>query len=54
MAKATLNAQALQNAFSQFNEQSSLLEASYRELQEKVSTLTQELAVSRTAPLGVA
>lgn len=49
MARATLNAQALQNAFSQFNEQSSLLEASYRELQEKVSTLTQELAVSRTA-----
>lgn len=49
MAKATLTAQALQNAFSQFNEQSNLLEASYRELQEKVSTLTQQLAVSRTA-----
>jgi len=49
MANAETSAETLQTAFSAFNHQSSLLEASYRQLQDRVSALSRELALSRTA-----
>lgn len=44
-----MNAEALKTAFSAFNQHSSLLEASYRQLQNKVTTLSGQLAASQTA-----
>ena len=49
MAIAPINAQALQSAFSEFNQQSSLLKVSYSELEKKISTLTEQLAASQSA-----
>jgi two-component system, sensor histidine kinase FlrB len=44
-----MNAESLERAFDAFNRQSGRLETSYRELQEKVSTLTGQLAGSQQA-----
>lgn len=49
MANAAMNVQALQSAFQAFTLQSSRLEASYRELQDKVASLNEQLAVSQRA-----
>lgn len=43
------DAEALQSAFARFNRQSGQLEASWRELKERVTTLTRELQVERSA-----
>lgn len=52
MPASALNAEQLQSAFELFNEQSGLLERSYRELQQKVETLTRQLREARTARLA--
>ncbi|MEX2257896.1 MAG: ATP-binding protein [Woeseia sp.] len=49
MAATAFNAEALESAFAQFNRQSGLLEASYRELKDKVASLTLELGTERSA-----
>ena len=49
MANAETRAETLQTAFSAFNHQSGLLEASYRQLEDKVSAMTRELTLSQTA-----
>lgn len=49
LANAAMNAEALKTAFSAFNQQSSQLEASYRQLQNRVTTLSEQLAASQTA-----
>lgn len=49
MANAETRADTLRTAFSAFNHQAGLLEASYRELQDRVSTMSHELALSQTA-----
>jgi len=47
LANAAMNANALENAFDAFCHKSSLLEASYRELQDEVSILSTQLEDSR-------
>ena len=49
MANAALQVETLRDAFTTFNRQSSLLEASYRQLQDKVAVMAEELATSQTA-----
>ena len=49
MVATAFDAEALQSAFAQFNRQSDLLEASYRELKAKVSSLTRELKEEQSA-----
>jgi two-component system sensor histidine kinase FlrB len=49
MANAALHAETLKSAFSAFNRQSDLLEASYRQLQDKVAAMSRELATSQNA-----
>jgi two-component system sensor histidine kinase FlrB len=49
VAATAFDAEALQSAFAQFNRQSHLLEASYRELKAKVSSLTRELKEEQSA-----
>ena len=49
MANTAIDAAALESAFSLFNEQSSELEKSYRELEIKVARLTRQLTASKTA-----
>lgn len=52
MPDAALNAEQLQSAFELFNRQSDRLEQSYRELQQKVETLTLQLKEARSARLA--
>ena len=49
MVATAFDAEALQSAFARFNRQSGQLEASWRELKERVTTLTRELQVERSA-----
>ncbi|MBT8076977.1 MAG: PAS domain-containing sensor histidine kinase [Gammaproteobacteria bacterium] len=49
MTASELNAESLRSAFRSFNQHSSLLEASYRKLQDKVAALTEELRESQSA-----
>jgi two-component system sensor histidine kinase FlrB len=49
MANAALQAETLKTAFNAFNHQSGLLEAAYRQLQEKVTIMASELASSQSA-----
>lgn len=49
MANAAVQAETLENAFKAFNHQSGLLEASYRELQDRVAVMTEQLAASQSA-----
>lgn len=49
MVATSLNAAELHNAFEAFNHQSGLLEASYRDLQDTVSALTQQLRLEQSA-----
>lgn len=51
MASTSLNAEELHNAFEIFNRQSGLLEASYRDLQETVQSLTEQLRREQSARL---
>ncbi len=49
MIASEMNAASLESAFNAFNEQSALLEHSYRELQQEVASLTQQLDASQSA-----
>jgi two-component system sensor histidine kinase FlrB len=49
LVATAFDAEALQSAFARFNRQSGQLEASWRELKERVTTLTRELQVERSA-----
>ena len=49
MANAALQSETLQSAFKAFNHQSELLEDSYRQLQDKVALMAEELAIARNA-----
>ena len=49
MSATPMNAESLRSAFDTFNQHSSLLEASYRELQDNVSLLASELKESQSA-----
>lgn len=51
MAATSLNAEQLRDAFQVFNQQSSLLEESYRDLQETVAALTSRLEREQSARL---
>lgn len=51
MATSSLDAQQLQNAFEIFNQQSGLLEESYRDLQDTVESLTHQLRSEQSARL---
>ena len=53
MAATILKAEQLEDAFNAFNKHSSDLEHCYRELQEKVETLTGQLREARSARLAV-
>ncbi len=52
MAATPVNAEQLKNAFEVFNQQSGLLEQSYRELKATVDSLTQQLSRARSARLA--
>lgn len=52
MAATSLQAEQLQSAFEVFNQQSGLLERSYRELQQTVATLTRQLRREQSARLA--
>lgn len=52
MAATSLRTEQLQNAFEVFNQQSGLLEKSYRELQQTVRTLTRQLKKAQSARLA--
>lgn len=49
LGNAALHAETLKTAFSAFNHQSSLLEATYLQLQDKVAAMSEELATTQTA-----
>ena len=51
MATTSLDAEQLQNAFEIFNQQSGLLEESYRDLQDTVESLTRQLKREQSARL---
>lgn len=51
MATTSLNAEELHNAFEIFNQQSGLLEESYRDLQDTVESLTRQLRQEQSARL---
>ncbi len=51
MATTSLNAEQLQDAFQIFNQQSGLLEESYRDLQDTIKTLTVQLRAEQSARL---
>ena len=51
MATSSLDAAQLQNAFEIFNQQSGLLEESYRDLQDTVESLTRQLRTEQSARL---
>ncbi len=51
MAATAMQAEELRNAFEVFNRQSTLLEASYRQLQDKVELLTRQLHDARSQRL---
>lgn len=51
MASTSLNAEQLHNAFEIFNQQSGLLEESYRDLQDTVEALTRQLRHEQSARL---
>lgn len=48
LAATAINAEALESAFHAFNQHSSVLEESYRELQNQLAELTNELVAART------
>jgi hypothetical protein len=52
MSVSALNAEQLQSAFAIFNQHSSQLEQSYRELQDTVELLTTQLGEARSARLA--
>lgn len=49
MANAALQPETLKSAFNAFNHQSVLLEKSYRQLQDQVAVMAEELAISQSA-----
>jgi len=52
LAATSLNAEQLHDAFQVFNQQSGLLEESYRDLQDTVQALTRQLEQEQSARLG--